>query len=162
MSTSCGEAARAFAAAEGIDYQEFIDALLHWQWCLDDAGFRTAPEGAAGNIHWHREHRRAIQEERYTGARYDPALDIREIKRLVLAEVGETLPGVRVTARTRRWPSGLAVTVRSPRPAPPGDVELVRRIEEIARQYNFDHGDLWTDHFHVNFSLNVLWPSADE
>lgn len=36
-----------------------------------------------------------------------------------------------------------------------GPLELAWKVEDIAKAYNFDHGDPWTDYSHRNFYLTV-------
>ncbi len=150
------------ALAEGLESDTLLDTVLHRTFVLAQQQFQETLDTNVGQDRWHQRHREAIKQEQYTGEKYDPDLDILQIKKAVLEEIRRSEPGVKVSIRTRR-PSSMsldvlkapyALTDQEDRLTAEG-LALGRRIEKLVRQYNFDHGDSWTDYFSVNFHANV-------
>lgn len=75
------------AQSEGLSIEDLVDTILHRTICLNKADWDRTLEESVGNLHWHRAHREHIAKQQYTGANYDPNLDLAEIKKLVAQEI---------------------------------------------------------------------------
>jgi len=150
------------ARREDLDPDKLIDTVLHRTFCLGRGKFEEVLRESVENVKWHEAHAEAVARQQFTGANYDPELDILEIKKRVAEKIKAL--GVKASLRTRRHPNYLSIDIKE---APCGNlfdgednlteeaVRLGHQVEDIAESYNFDHGDAWTDYCHENFSLHV-------
>jgi hypothetical protein len=155
------EAIRRRAAQEGVGADELTDTLLHRTFCLEQEKFDQVLGVSVEQVKWHKAHREAVAKQQYTGARFDPELDILEIKKRVAGEMKAL--GIEASMRTRRHPDSLDINITDGPCKLLDDqdeltqeaVNLAWEVEDIANAYNYDRGDGWTDYYDENFGLDV-------
>jgi hypothetical protein len=74
------EEIRRRAEQECVGVDELTGTLLHRTFCLEQEKFDQELGVSVEQVKWHKAHREAVAEQQYTGARYDPDLDILDIK----------------------------------------------------------------------------------
>jgi len=101
------------------------------------------------------------QPRSFVGSRYEETrtLDIREIAKLVRAEVKAAFPDKKTSIRIERYAGGQSLHVRMI-DCDPAFVSAEGRsarteLNRIAQQYNFDFSDVEQDYFHVRFFVEV-------
>jgi hypothetical protein len=162
------EKIRRRAEQEGLDADELTDTLLHRTFCLQRPKFDEELGVSVEQVKCHKSHAEAVAKQQYTGAKYDPKLDILDIKKRVAEELKAL--GIKASMRTRRHsPKSLFINITDG-PCKLLDyqegltqegIKLGWLVEDIANAFNFDHGDSWTDYSHENFGLDVTvleWP----
>jgi hypothetical protein len=155
------ETIRRRAEHEGVGADELTDTLLHRTFCLEQEKFGQELGVSVEQVKWQMAHREAVAEQQYTGVRYDPDLDILDIKKRVAGEMKAL--GIKASMRTRRHPDCLDINItHGPCKLLDGQDELTQEamnlaweVEDIANAYNYDRGDSWTDYCDENFGLYV-------
>jgi hypothetical protein len=153
------------AEQEGVDRDELTDTVLHRTFCLDEKRFAEVLTASVENVKWHKAHREAVAQQQYTGAKYDPNLDILEIKKLVAQKLKAL--GIKASLRTQRHPNSLAIDIKEApinlmdngKPTQEA-LKLAWQVEDSANEYNFDHGDTWTDYYHENVCPRRDYPGV--
>jgi hypothetical protein len=153
---------KSYAAIHHLDYVTLMENLIHRTYVMRPAELAEEIEKAHGMIEWQRERREYNQRTNYTGSKYDPNLDLAEIAKRIRGEI--KVLGVKASVRIERYGGGGSIDI-DVREAPfrlvvdddltPEAEVLTARIEDIARAYNFDQSDGFTDYYHVNFSCEV-------
>jgi hypothetical protein len=149
----------AAAKAGGIDTLDLVDTLLHREFCLDRERWGECLAVAAGQVQWHIDHRRAIEEQQYTGVKYDRALSTKQIAVLARAEVKRL--GCKASVRSSY--NSIAVDLRAgaePLLDAEGNVtdyaeRMAAQVADFLAEYNFDQGDDWTDYTCLNFFTTI-------
>jgi hypothetical protein len=156
----------ATAQAANIDAADLVDTILRRQFILHEARWEECLAAAVRNVEDEINHRRAILEQQYTGARYDKNLDLLDIKKLARAEIKRL--GCAASLRTSRHPDKLSVDIRQGTEAlltDDGKVSeygerVAAQVADFLKEYNYDRGDYWTDytcvHFHVTVTIMDL------
>lgn len=88
----------------------------------------------------------------YTGAKFDPEMDIAEIARHVRREMKERLPHLGASVRIARFAGGTSLKVNVMSDATDDEMD---DIVEIVEAYNFDRSGYNNDYCHNNFFQSI-------
>ena len=103
------ERIRRRAEQEGVRADELTDTLLHRTFILEREKFDQELGVSVEQVKWHKAHDEAVAKQQYTGAKYDPNLDILDIKKRVAEELKSL--GIKASMRTRRHPDILDINI---------------------------------------------------
>lgn len=110
-----------------------------------------------------------MRELRIVGAKYEMTedLDIKEIAKLVRADLKTKFPGVKASVRIERYSMGQAINVdilsglqplhQTEPPKRPSvyGAQLRGQIAELLDEYNYDNSDMMEDYYDVRFASRV-------